>query len=140
MILVVEDEVLVAMMLEDILTDAGCHVIAAHSGEEAIALAKTVEQLSAVVTDIRLMHGVDGRSVMRELRKGNPRLPVVVVTGFDQSAPEADLRGLGGPTARLAKPFSSDDLIANVVDVLSSTTGRATRRTGPERAVHRKNR
>lgn len=135
-ILVVEDQVLVAMMIEDTLRDAGYDVVLAHSGEEALARAGAVEQLSGVVTDIHLMHGIDGRSVLHELRKANPKLPAVVVTGFGKAAPEADLRGLGGPTARLVKPFGCDDLIASLAGVISSTNGRAPRANEAERAAH----
>ena len=134
-ILVVEDEALIAIMLGEILADAGYDAVLAHSGEEALLLAKSMERLSAVVTDIHLMRGIDGRSVMRELRKVNSTLPVVVVTGFGQWAPEADLRGLGGPTARLVKPFSGDQLIASLAGVLASTNGRAPRSNDRERAA-----
>ncbi|MBL6082754.1 response regulator [Belnapia sp. T18] len=128
-ILVVEDQALIAILIGDIIQAAGYDAVFAHSGEAALAMAKTVEHLSAVITDIHLMHGIDGRSVLRHLRKSNPRLPAVVVTGFENSAPEADLRGLGGPTARLVKPFDCDELLASLAGVLSSTDGRAPKRT-----------
>ena len=132
-ILVVEDVALLAMLMEDTLQAAGYNVLLAHSGEEALALVSAPEQLSAVVTDLHLMHGMDGRSVLRELRKTSPTLPAVVVTGFGGSAPEADLRGLGGPTARLAKPFNCEDLITSLAGVISSTSGRAPRTDNAER-------
>ena len=127
-VLVVEDQALIAILIGEVLQAAGYDTAFAHTGEAALAMAKTVERLSAVVTDIHLMHGIDGRSVLRELRRNNPKLPAVVVTGFDKSAPEADLRGLGGPTTRLVKPFNCDELLASLVGVLSSTNGRAPKR------------
>ncbi len=45
-------------------------------------------------------------------------MPVLVVTGFDPRAPEADLRGLGGPIVRLGKPFDCDELLARLADLL----------------------
>lgn len=129
-VLVVEDEALVAMLIEDTLQDAGYDTILADSGQTALALAKAAEHLAAVVTDIHLMHGGDGRSIIRELRKSRPMLPTVVVTGFDKSAPEADLRGLGGPTSRLVKPFQCDELIASLAGVIASTNGRAPNAAG----------
>ena len=65
-------------------------------------------------------------------------LPAVVVTGFDKSAPEADLRGLGGPTSRLVKPFQCGELITSLAGVLASTTGRAPKATEGGEAVDRK--
>ena len=117
-ILVVEDEALIALHLEQVLTDAGYHVVVAFSGEEAIARSKTMGRLSALVTDINLQYGCDGRCVLRELRIGYPLLPAVFATGFSQWMDEADLRGLGGPTVRLVKPFLEKELIACVADVL----------------------
>lgn len=136
-ILVVEDQALIAILIGDILQAAGYDAIFAHTGEAALAMAKTVEHLSAVITDIHLMHGIDGRSVLKELRRNNPKLPAVVVTGFDKSAPEADLRGLGGPTTRLVKPFNCDELLASLAGVLSSTDGRAPRRMESGQAARR---
>jgi CheY-like chemotaxis protein len=127
-VLVVEDQALIAISIGDVLQAAGYDTVFAHTGEAALAMAKTVERLTAIVTDIHLTHGIDGRSVLQQLRKSHPMLPAVVVTGFDKSAPEANLRGLGGPTARLSKPFECDDLIAKLADVISSTNGRARKR------------
>ena len=45
-------------------------------------------------------------------------MPVLVVTGFDPQAPEADLRGLGGPIVRLGKPFDCDELLECLADLL----------------------
>ncbi|WP_043344456.1 response regulator [Belnapia moabensis] len=133
MILVVEGQMLVAMMIEDTLRAAGYEVALTHSGEEALAWAGATEQLAAVVIEIHPGHGIDGRSVLHELRRANPKLPAVVVTGFGKAAPEADLRGLGGPTARLVKPFGCEDLTAALAGVISSTNGRAPRTEAADR-------
>lgn len=124
-ILVVEDQVLIAMMIEAVLQEHGYEVILAGNGEEALARAEPVERLAAVVADIHLLGRMDGKAVIRSLRQRRPGLPVVVVTGFYPEAPEANLRGLGGPTIRLRKPFATEDLVAGLADVLASRTGRA---------------
>jgi DNA-binding response OmpR family regulator len=67
---------------------------------------------------LRLAAGLDGREVVGRLRERNPSMPVLVVTGFDPRAPEADLRGLGGPIVRLGKPFDCDELLARLADLL----------------------
>jgi FixJ family two-component response regulator len=48
-----------------------------------------------------------------------PDLPIVVITGFAGEAPQADLRGLGGPIARLEKPFGYAELPSVVQAVMS---------------------
>ncbi|MBL6081668.1 response regulator [Belnapia sp. T18] len=136
-ILVVEDEALTGLLIEDTLQSAGYDTILANSGQSALALAKAAGQLSALVADIHLMHGGDGRSIVREIRKSNPLLPTVVVTGFAKAAPEADLRGLGGPTVRLVKPFSCEELLESLAGVLSSTNSRAPRSVEKECAASR---
>ncbi|MBX6747869.1 MAG: hypothetical protein IRY87_38030 [Acetobacteraceae bacterium] len=73
--------------------------------------------------DLRLQGKTDGREVIRRLRDRIPGLPVVVVTGFHPLAPEADLRGIGGPTARLIKPAQGKRLLQRLEDVILSQTG-----------------
>jgi len=63
--------------------------------------------VAAAVVDLRLRDGLDGRDVIRRLRARRPALPVVVVTGYAPDAPQANLRGLGGPTLRMAKPLNT---------------------------------
>ena len=123
LVLVVENEALIAMLMEQILIDAGYAVVTAFSGKEALGMAVSIDQLFLVVMDIHLSDGIDGRSVLRALRTKRPLLPAVVVTGFSQWLHEADLRGVGGPTARLMKPFVAEELTACIADVLSRTDG-----------------
>ena len=84
----------------------------------------------AAVVDLRLANGLDGRDVVRRLREQCAGMPVVVITDLDRTAPEADLRGLGGPTARLRKPFSGDHLLGRLEGLLeaSGTVARPSRR------------
>ncbi len=74
------------------------------------------------MVDLRLADGPDGRQVIRRLRERRPSMPVLVVTGFHPQAPEADLRGLGGPMVRLGKPFDCDEFLGHLADVLGGST------------------
>jgi DNA-binding response OmpR family regulator len=113
-VLVVEDEILVAMLAECTLAGAGYGPAWTPDGRFAPA------DPAAAVVDLRLADGLDGRDVVRRLRSRRPALPVVVVTGFHPQAPQADLRGLGGPTLRLCKPFDCDELAAGVAAVIAA--------------------
>jgi DNA-binding response OmpR family regulator len=55
-------------------------------------------------------------------------MPALVVTGYDPLMPEADLRGLGGPTLRLRKPFDCDELLERLADVLRGPAAATPRR------------
>jgi DNA-binding response OmpR family regulator len=120
-VLIVEDEALIAMLLEDTLAGAGYRPLLAPDGRAAPprpAAGGTGAAPQAAVVGLRCADGLDGRQAVRRLRERNPSMPVVVVTGFDPQAPEADLRGLHGPTVRLGKPFDCDELLARLADLL----------------------
>lgn len=121
-VLVVEDEALVALLVSDTLSDAGYDPVWRADGRTAPARFEHGTAARAAVVDLRLADGQDGRQVLRRLRKEHPSMPVVVVTGFHPEAPQADLRGLGGPTVRLCKPFDCDDLLERLAGVLGGST------------------
>jgi CheY-like chemotaxis protein len=118
LILVVEDEALLALEIEDLLLAGGFAARLANDGQSALAL--PTEGLAAAVIDLNLGAGLQGRDVIRLLRQRLPDLPVVVVTGY---TPQADLRGLGGPTARLHKPIDPARLLQRLRDAIASTSG-----------------
>ena len=123
-ILVVEDEAILALQLEQVLIEAGHEVVLA--GDSAGALAWAADpslRLCAAVVDLHLPFGLEGREIVRRLRARYPGLPLVVVTGFSPSSPQADLRGLGGPTARLQKPVHPMQLLDRLGDALASRNG-----------------
>lgn len=121
-VLVVEDELLIALMVSDILTEAGYRPFWTPDGEGGPPSPR------AAVVDLRLDGGLDGRDVVRRLRREHAAMPVVVVTGYDARAPEADLRGLGGPTVRLHKPFDGDDLPQRLAAMLAAAAAPPTPR------------
>ena len=127
-VLVVEDEALVALLVEDTLSDAGYDPVLTPDGRAAPPRSGRGTAPRAAVVDLRLADGLDGRRVVRRLREEHPSMPVVVVTGFHPEAPQADLRGLGGPTVRLCKPFDCDDLLAYLAGALDGSTAPATPR------------
>ncbi|MCB4822691.1 response regulator [Roseicella aerolata] len=106
--LVVEDEALLALEMQDVLQAEGFETQIACT--EAAALAMSPDGLAVAVVNLRLNGRLLGHGVIRRLRERQPNLPVVVVTGYDPDAPQADLRGLGWPTARLQKPIQSNEL------------------------------
>lgn len=80
------------------------------------------------MVDLRLLDGQDGRDVIRRLREQRTDMPVVVVTGFHPEAPQADLRGLAGPTLRLSKPVDHDGLLDGLAALLRPRAERTSRR------------
>jgi len=86
-ILVVEDEALVAMLLEDMLTDLGCDVVGpAHTLQRALDLVES-EQVDAAILDVN----VGGRRSYPVAEKVAAKgIPFVFASGYDSPGAEWD--------------------------------------------------
>jgi CheY-like chemotaxis protein len=104
-VLVIDDDPVVGKSIDRVLTPKGYAVIAASSGEDALAKLAN-ETYDVVYTDIR-MPGMDGLEVARRIKAVRPWLPVVIVTGYGTEANEAEARELG-VTGFLHKPLSPE--------------------------------
>ena len=93
-------------MAERALTEAGWRVAAFATAEDALAMASVPD---AVVADVTLP-GMDGRALVVALRARWPKLPAVLVSGYADSARQADPGA--GKTVFLAKPYALSDLVA----------------------------
>ena len=78
-VLVVDDEPAVARTTERLLGRKGYRVTVAHGGQEAIDLARA-DAFDAIVSDLD-MPDVDGRALLRAIRKSNLDVPFVFLTG-----------------------------------------------------------
>ena len=119
LILLVEDEALVLMTIETALQEAGYEVLTAADGREALGVLEgRVEELGALVTDVRLGKP-DGWAVARRARELKPTLPVVYVTG--DSAHEWAAQGVPG-SVLVEKPFAPAQIVTAVSTLLIVTT------------------
>lgn len=110
-VLIVEDEPLVALLLEEMLLDLGCEVAGpAYSLDDGIRLAST-ETLDAAVLDVNL-NGVMSDRVADTLRERN--VPFAYATGYG-----ASLEGSGVPV--LHKPYPLDRLEAVLQQLVASS-------------------
>ena len=132
--LVVDDEALLALEMEDLLAAAGFATVIACS--EAATRNVSVAALSVAVVNLRLNGELLGQGIIRALRRLRPDLPIVVVTGYDSDAPQADLRGLGWPTVRLLKPQHGEHRVGAVRDVMAQAQ-RGARPSGGRRQIDR---
>jgi CheY-like chemotaxis protein len=103
-VLVVEDEAMIAMMLEDMLADLGCAVIGPADGvAEALELATGPRAIDVALLDVNL----GGRPVFEVADVLTARqVPIVFSTGYG----EAGLRERDQGAPILRKPFRSSDL------------------------------
>ncbi len=121
LILLVEDEPIIAEAARLALEDGGYSVTYRHSGEEAIAaLDELSATLSCVVTDVRLAEGPDGWEVARHARELRPDLPIVYMTG--DSAADWPIQGVPKSTL-LQKPFAAAQVVTAVSTLLNQADG-----------------
>ena len=114
--LIVENEAVLSMDMEDLLVAEGFAPVVASTWAEAVRVLP--DSLVVAIISIVLADDIVGQRVIQSLRRVFPNLPIVVVTGHGPTAPEADLRGLGGPTIRLRKPAMRSELAAAIWDVI----------------------
>jgi len=115
-VLIIDDEASLRDTLARILEKAGCETRAAVDGYEAFNLLRK-EVFDLVFLDIHLPE-MDGLQVLKEIRQGDQKLPVILLTGYGtlQSAVEA-LRL--GATDYLLKPFDPEVLVARTRMILN---------------------
>ncbi len=78
-VLIVDDEEGIRETLSGIFQDEGYDVITAGSGEEALNILK--EQSPDIVLLDVWLSGIDGVETLQEIKKTNPELPVVIISG-----------------------------------------------------------
>ncbi len=112
-VLLVEDEALVAMLMEDMLTDHGCSIVAtAPRLDEALAHAEDLAlQFDVAVLDLNLA-GESTFAVASALENRN--IPFAFATGYGAGGLPPEWRGR--PT--LQKPFTAGDVVSALTKAL----------------------
>ncbi|HVS53889.1 MAG TPA: response regulator [Opitutaceae bacterium] len=120
LILVVDDERHIREMTATMLTRNGYRVLLASDGAEAVSVfAQRAAEIRLVITDLHMPH-LDGAMLGRALRRINPTVRVLVVSGLSSTLgnrpndyrPEEFAHGL------LHKPFKPQALLAKVHELL----------------------
>jgi two-component system, OmpR family, copper resistance phosphate regulon response regulator CusR len=110
-ILIAEDERPISAFLERGLTANGFTIEIAERGDEALELARS-DRFDLVILDIGLPY-MDGFEVLRELRRVNQRIPVVILTARENI--RDTVAGLeGGADDYITKPFRFQELLVRV--------------------------
>jgi len=118
-ILVVDDELKIARLVRDYLTEAGFDVVLAGTGPAALAAARS-DQPDLVVLDLGLP-GMDGYDVTRSIRR-HSAIPIIMLTARSEESDK--LVGLElGADDYVTKPFSPRELTARVRVVLRRSRG-----------------
>jgi CheY-like chemotaxis protein len=117
-LLLVEDEPRVRQTLAEILGHLNYHVLTASSAEEAMDLHAAHQHAVSLVLSDLVMPGVGGIGLLRVLRARDPRLRVVMMTGYERVSAMRDR--LDGVAAWVEKPATPQTLGAVIRDALTA--------------------
>ena len=106
--LVVDDEKGVSDQLKEFLENRGYKAFATTDGEKALELARN-EKPNIVILDIR-MPGLSGIDVLRELKKINPKIRVIMLTGYADDTTRNISKELGASNY-MTKPYNFDEIL-----------------------------
>jgi len=110
-ILVVDDEEFVRELSVEALELSGYKTLAAANGEEALDLyVRSGRSIDMVLLDLS-MPGMGGHQCLRELLRLNPKVKVLVVSGYSA-------KGQAGAVGYITKPHPLKKLLAKVREVL----------------------
>lgn len=110
-VLLVDDEVEYVNALAERLEMRSIATLIAHDGEQALAIAAR-DRPAVVVLDHR-MPGMDGLEVLRRLKKADPGVEVILLTGHGSDRDQDRARELGA-LVYLQKPVDLDVLLARL--------------------------
>lgn len=117
-ILVVDDDVLIAMSTVDMLEDLGHTVIEANSGPKALEILQRDVPIDLILTDYA-MPGMTGVELAQAARTLRPGLPVLLATGYAELQETSNF-----DFPRLTKPYQQHQLASHVARLLSRSGAR----------------
>lgn len=108
-LLVIDDELLIRDTLENMLKSMSYDVVTASNGFEGLEqFRKYCGEIKAVFLDI-IMPVMNGKETLMSLKKINPELPVIVISGFTTAAAVREILALGA-YGFLQKPFKKTEI------------------------------
>jgi len=119
-VLVVEDEAKVARLIRNSLREQGFEVDVCDDGAAAFDL-MTSGAFDLAVLDI-MLPGCDGLSILRRLRERKIPLPVLLLSARGEVYERVEGLNLGADDY-MAKPFSTDELIARLRAMVRRSSG-----------------
>jgi two-component system, NtrC family, nitrogen regulation response regulator NtrX len=115
-VLIVDDEPSILQSLGGLLSDEGFEVTTAANGYEALKIIDT-ESPDLVLLDI-WMPGIDGIETLKEIKKGNPTIQVIIITGHGTIETAVNATKLGAYDL-IEKPLSIDKVIVAINNALN---------------------
>lgn len=118
-ILLVDDEQIIVDVAKDMLEILGYQVLVAYNGREAVDIyTRQKDTIDLVIQDM-VMPGMNGADVFRALKKINPKVKVILASGYIMNEQITTIMEQGC-RAFMSKPFRLEDLSMKVREILDS--------------------
>lgn len=114
-LLVVDDDIALLETLTECLQDEGYGVAGAKSGNEALEVISG-GYIDLVLSDVRMPDG-DGYYLLDSVRREDPAIPFIFMTGFSDRSAEEALRL--GASAYFEKPVQLEQLLDTIEEELT---------------------
>ncbi len=125
-ILLIDDDEPLRGVLSKTLVHAGHTVIQAADGQQGVELARATA-FDLVITDL-VMPVQEGVETILVLRREQPKLPVIAISGgLSNSNLYLDIAAKIGAKRILPKPFTPQDLLRQIEEVLAETRAKEKR-------------
>ncbi|MCB9494655.1 MAG: AAA family ATPase [Desulfobacteraceae bacterium] len=116
-ILFVDDEEILAELMEELLQESGYKVKCVNSSVEALNLFnENPDKYDIIITDMT-MPVMTGVKLCKEIFKVRPDIPAIICTGYSEAIPEKSFENTG-IRKKLLKPFNIEELNTAIRDIL----------------------
>jgi len=120
-IIIMDDEVQLRFIMKEVLIDEGARIFTVSEGGEAIDLfekmAVSDHPIDLIIADLTIPGGMGGMEAIRIIREQGFPFKAIVISGYSNDPVMSDYKSYGFD-AYIAKPFTSEDLLFVVKNVL----------------------
>jgi two-component system, response regulator PdtaR len=113
-ILVVEDEPFIRICAVDMLEDAGFWVLEAQDSAEALKILAHNDDISILLTDVRMPGRMDGLALVAEVCTTHPNIRSIVVSANASAEQASD----AGAVVFLTKPYTARTIVQAIHDTV----------------------
>ena len=119
-LLVVEDERPLRELIVQVVSGMGCTVIEAFSGQNAIEIAQSRDDIDVLLTDV-VMPKMDGFELARRIFEISPRIKVLYMSGYSDEMITRHHQGADQPNF-IQKPFRPEELHGKLQELMETDT------------------
>ena len=116
-LLVIDDDISTCDLLQKFLAKHGFTVITTTTSKKAIEYLDDIRDFDLILCDLRLETG-DGKDILLKTRELYPRLPVIIITGYNDLKTAVNIMKLGAYDYIL-KPLIPEEILATINNALN---------------------